>query len=375
MLKKQIQDIWDYSKRAHSFVSYMRHILSLITVLFVVPALCIAGQDAVFLAPSSEQRAELDKLTSEITSTAVIPAEEADIRQAGLLNNGGPVVVADPDAKGGYKVYDGASGTDITSKFKAGLEVKEEPRPVAAPIPEPAQAHKAEPEPQPRAKAAFKRNHIGLSAGMTSLEKNEDSADMLGANPGAQASYTKTTGRFRLFYEHYFSEKYGLGLAVGTQVGGQSVLDISNRTLTIEGDALGGTLYVLRRFGRHFGVYLGGGAELLTITVEDPSNLAGAPSGPGSFDGDLVMPHAEAGLVLSAGNFSLRFSVRETFGEGTDEITRPAGAERYWLITRGNNSVSYKRFRGPLAANEDYFKVDLGGFASAVTLNYAFGNW
>lgn len=346
----------------------------LFTVFISFTSYCVGGQDAVVLAPASAQHEARGKLTSEVSVIAVIPAEEADVCQAGLLNNGGPVVVAEPGPKGGFKVYDGASGADITSKFQAGLAVKEEPRPVAAPIPEPAKSRKAEPR-QPKTKPAFKRNHIGLAAGMTNLEKNEDSLDMLATNPNAEASYTKTTGRFRLFFEHYFSEKYGLGLAVGAQKGGQSQLDLSNRTLEIEGDPKSATLYVIRSFGRHFGVYLGGGVDLTAITLDDPSNLAGVPSGAGAFEGEITAPHAEAGLIFSAGNFSLRFSLKEIMGEGTDELTRGANGPKYLLITRNNNSVSYKYSGQSLGPNEEYFKVDMGGFASAVTINYAFGNW
>lgn len=352
----------------------MRYIQFVFLALMGTPALCLGGQNAIILSPVSVQGAELDKTASSISSNAVIPAEEADVFQAGLLNNGGPVVVAEPGPKGDYKVYDGASGADITRKFKAGLAVKEDPRPVAAPIPEPVKSRKTEPK-QHKAKAAFKRNHIGLSAGMTNLEKNEDSLDMLATNPNAEASYTKTTGRFRLFFEHYFSEKYGLGLAVGAQKGGQSQLDLSNRTLEIDGDPKSATLYVIRRFGRHFGVYLGGGVDLNAITLDDPSNLAGVPSGAGAFEGQITAPHAEAGLMFSTGNFSLRFSLKEIMGEGTAELTRGANGPKYLLITRNNNSISYKYSGQTLAANEKYFKVDMGGFATAVTINDSFANW
>ena len=339
----------------------------------------MGGQNAVVLVPSSAQRADLNKVASDVSSkgnaVTVIPAEEADIRQAGLLNNGGPVIVADPGAKGGYKVYDGTSGADITKKFNSGLADKETPAVAAEPAPEQPKIVNPAVKLQPKERTTFKKNHLGLSAGMSNLEKNEDSADMLATNPGAAASYTKTTGRFRLFYEHYFSKKYGLGLAVGTSKGGESMLDMSNRTLSIEGSPKSATLYVIRRFGRHFGLYLGGGVDVTAITVNDPSNLAGTPDGAGIFEGESTAPHVEAGLILSAGNFSLRFSLKEILGEGTDELTRGANGPKYLLITRNKNSISYKYSGQVLAPNEEYFKVDMGGFASAVTLNYAFGNW
>ena len=339
----------------------------------------MGGQSAVVFVPSSAQGAALDKVVLDVSSkgntVTVIPVEEADIRQAGLLNSGGSVIVADPSLKGGYKVYDGASGADITKKFNSGLVDKEEPAVAAEPVPEQPKIIKPAAKLQPKERTIFKKNHIGLSAGMTNLKKNEDSLNMLATNPNAEASYTKTTGRFRLFFEHYFSERYGLGLAVGAQKGAQSQLDLSNRTLEIEGDPKSATLYVIRRFGRHFGVYLGGGVDLTAITLDDPSNLAGVPSGAGAFEGQITAPHAEAGLIFSAGNFSLRLSLKEIMGEGTDELTRGANGPKYLLITRNNNSISYKYSGQALAPNEEYFKVDMGGFASAVTLNYAFGNW
>jgi len=354
----------------------MRHFLSLPGVLIVFSPFCIGGQNAVVLAPSSIQGTDLDKVASGIFPGALIPAEEADVRQAGLLNNGGPVVVADPGAKGGYRVYDGASGADITRKFNAVLSGKGSANPVAAPEPEPVKSRKIESRPQPKVKSSFKHNHIGLSAGMSNNRKNEDSFEVLAANnSGAQVTPTRTTGRFRLFYEHYFSRKCGIGLAAGTGLGGQTMYAVGNRTLNIESNPKTATLYFLRRFGRHFSAYLGGGADIYSFELEDPSNLAGVPAGPGNYEGNITAPHGEAGLVLSAGNFSLRFSLKQTLGEGTNELTRNSNGTDYRLIVRNNNTLSYKASGQALASNEKYFKTDLGGFASAVTLNYSFGNW
>jgi hypothetical protein len=89
----------------------------------------------------------------------------------------------------------------------------------------------------------------------------------------------------------------------------------------------------------------------------------------------MTAPHGEAGLVFSAGNFSLRFSLKQTLGEGTNEITRSANGTNYRLLVRNNNTLSYKTAGQALAANEKYFRTDLGGFASAVTINYSFENW
>jgi len=352
----------------------MRYLALTWTLLTGFSAICIGGPNAVVLAPSS-QSADLDKILKSNPAT-IIPTEEADIHQAGLLNNGGPVVVADPGANGGYKVYDGTTGADITKKFNSGLGDKEEPLTTPEPEPEQPSAVKPVEKPQPKEPGTFKKNHIGLSAGMSNLKKNEDSLEVLAANnSGAQITQTKTTGRFRLFYEHYFTEKYGVGLAAGIGVGGQTMYDIGNNTLNIEGNPKTATLYFLRRFGRHFSAYLGGGADMYDFTLADPSNLAGVPSGGGVFEGNMVAPHGEAGLVLSAGNFSLRLSLKQTLGEGTNEVTRNSNGTDYRLIVRNNNTLSYKASGQALASNEKYFRTDLGGFASAITINYSFANW
>lgn len=358
----------------------MRYIQVVFLALMGTPALCLGGQNTVVLSPSSAQSADSDKVSAYISSkgntATVIPAEEADMNQVGLLNNGGPVIVVDPAVKGAYKVYDGATGTDITKKFNYGLVSKEEQSGTPKPEPEFPKAVKPVAKPQPKVPAAFKKNHIGLSAGMSNLKKNEDSLEVLAANnSGAQVTQTKTTGRFRLFYEHYFGDKYGIGLAAGTGVGGQTIYDVENRTLNIETSPRTATLYFLRRFGRHFSAYLGGGADMYSFEVEDPSNLAGVPAGPGNFEGSMVAPHGEAGLVISAGSFSLRLSLKQTLGEGTDDITRNSSGTDYRLIVRNNSTLSCKASSQALASNEKYFRTDLGGFASAITLNYSFANW
>ena len=358
----------------------MRYIHAAFAVVIGLPGFCLGGQSAVVLAPSSAQSGDLEKVAEDITSkgnaATVIPAEEADMSQAGLLNNGGPVIVVDPGAKSGYKVYDGATGADMTKKFNSGAGRKEEPPVVPKAEPEQPKAVKSVANPQPKEPGTFKKNHIGLSAGMSNLKKNEDSLEVLAAaNSGAQITQTRTTGRFRLFYEHYFSEKYGIGLAAGTAKGGQTTYDAGNRTLNVEVEPKTATVYFLRRFGRHFSAYLGGGADIYELSVADPSNLAGVPAGGGTFEGSFTAPHGEAGLVLSAGNFSLRLSLKRTLGEGTDEVTRDSNGADYRLIVRNNSTLSYKASGQALAANEKYFRADPGGFASAVTVNYSFANW
>lgn len=358
----------------------MRYIQAAFAVVIGLPGFCLGGQNTVVLVPSSAQSVDLDKVAADIISkgntATVIPAEEAEMSQVGLLNNGGPVIVVDPTVKGSYKVYDGTTGVDITKKFNSGLVSKEESPVAPKSKPEQPKAVKPVAKPQPEEPVTFKKNHIGLSAGMSNLKKNEDSFEVLAANnSGAQVKQTKTTGRFRLFYEHYFSEKYGLGLAAGTSMGGQTMYDVGNRTLNIESNPKTATLYFIRRFGRHFSAYLGGGADRYSFELEDPSNLAGVPAGPGNFEGNITAPHGEAGLVFSAGNFSLRFSLKQTLGEGTNETTRSSNGADYRLIVRNNNTLSYKASGQSLAANEKYFRTDLGGFSSAVTINYSFANW
>ncbi|MDA8326519.1 MAG: hypothetical protein M0033_09920 [Nitrospiraceae bacterium] len=41
--------------------------------------------------------------------------------------------------------------------------------------------------------------------------------------------------------------------------------------------------------------------KLYSIELNDPSNLAELPSGSANFTADAALPHAEAGVVLSAG--------------------------------------------------------------------------
>lgn len=362
---------------------HMRYGLLIVVALGGFSTVPAAGQNAVLLAPSSQgdgRGSAVDALKSGMAGRGVtvveIPADEAGIEQAAALGDGAPVIVADP-ATGGYRVYDGRTGAEVTKKFDAGLSSeREKTGPSTVPEPERPKAAGPVSRPRPGRPAAFKKNHIGLSAGMSNLKKNEDSFNVLAANnSGAQVTHTRTTGRFRLFYEHYFSGKYGIGLAAGTGMGGQAVYDAGGRTLNIETDPKTGTLYFLRRFGRHFGIYLGGGADMYSFELEDPSNLAGVPAGAGNFKGSMVAPHGEAGLVFSVGNFSLRFSLKQTLGEGTDELIRNLNGADYRLIVSNNNALSYKTSGQALLSNERYFKADPGGFASAVTISYSFANW
>ncbi len=353
--------------------------------------------EVVLVSPASPDQAasaELAKFREDMAARGIpvteIPADEVqDARQAALAGGTSAVVeVKEQNGKPELRAYDAVSGKDITKSLTA-------PKPV--PLPPPAQA--AAPAPQPPAPApqppasapapkppvtaskpqghgAFRRNYLGLSLGVGDLKKNEDSLDTLAANnSGATITQSKATGRFRLFYEHYFSESYGIGAMAGVSKGGQIVYDVSGRTLNIDADPKTATLYLIRRFGRHFGLYLGGGADFYSITVADYGNLSGFPASSGNFQGSLTAPHGEAGLMLTAGGFSLRFTLKQAFGSGTDELTRSYNGAKYRLIVKDAKTLSYKPTGQPLASNEKFFQLDPGGLISAVTVNYAFAAW
>lgn len=330
-------------------------------------AVLLLGADA-----TAEQRAAAEKIKAELaakgTPVMEVPADEAgELRQAGILGNGGPVIAADG---AGVKVCDGLSGKDISKTFNISA-------PAAAPkkdLPPPPEKKTgpAVKKPEPRGEPGAVRNRIGLQMGVSNLRKNEDDLEVLAANnAGASSRYTAATGRFRLFYERVLSEKYTLGLAAGTSKGGQAVYDQGSKTLNMDVAPKTVTLYLRRDFGRHLGVYAGGGADFMTVSVQDPSDLAGVGAQHGPFEGDVTVPHAEAGVVLSAGSFSLRLSLANTFGGGVSSLK--AGA--YLLTVKDRKTLSYKKEGQPLAAGERSFKADFGGFASAVTLNFAFASW
>ena len=314
-----------------------------------------------------------------------IPADEVqDARQAALAGGTSAVVeVKEQNGKPELRAYDAVSGKDITKSLKAPKPVPlPPPAQAAAPAPAsqlPAAASAAKPPvtaARPQERGTFKRNYMGLSLGVGNLKKNEDSLDTLAANnSGAAVRQSKATGRFRLFYEHYFSESYGIGAMAGASKGGQTVYDVSGRTLNIDDDPKTATLYLIRRFGRHFGLYLGGGADFYSITAADPSNLAGFPATSGNFQGNLTAPHGEAGLMLTAGGFSLRLILKQAFGSGTNELTRSYNGAKYRLIVRDAKTLSYKPTGQPLASNEKFFQLDPGSLISAVTINYAFAAW
>lgn len=366
-------------------------LLTIIVLGMTLPSAASAagGEEVVLVSPAApgpEAAAALDKFREGMAARGVpvtaIPAEELqDARQAALT--GGSSTVVKLEERGGkseLRASNALTGKDMTNSF---IAAKPAPAPAAAAPAVPAtqpQAPVASPPakaaaPEPRASLGLERNHIGLSVGMSNLKKNEDTLNVLAANnAGAGVRETKTTGRFRLFYEHYFGEQYGLGLAAGISKGGQVIYDVSGRTLNIDADPKSAMLYLIRRFGGHFGLYLGGGADFYSLTAGDSSNLAGFPTTSGNFSGSLTAPHGEAGLILGAGSFSLRLSLKQTFGGGT-ELSRSNNGTKYRLTVVNGKNLSYKAEGQPLGANEKYFQLDPGGFASAVTINYAFAGW
>ncbi|MBI5744674.1 MAG: hypothetical protein HY952_09005 [Elusimicrobia bacterium] len=347
-------------------------------VALMAPVAAFAGNAVLVLGPDATeaQRTAAEKAKAELVArgeTVVeLPADEAgELRQAAILGGGGPVIAAEG---AGISVYDGISGKDITKAFKTGplvkaAEKKEAPTPAKETVPVPRKS-------TPREDTAGIHNRIGLQMGVSNLRKNEDDFEMLAANnAGASSRYTAATGRFRLFYERALSEKYTLGLAAGTAKGGQIVYDQGGKTLNMDVAPKSVTLYLRRDFGRHLGVYAGGGADFVSVVVADGSDLAGIGAQHGNFEGDGTVPHGEAGFILSAGNFSLRFSLVNTFGGSISPLKASGGGAKYLLTVKGNKTLSYKKEGQPLAAGERYFKADPGGFSSAVTLNYAFACW
>jgi hypothetical protein len=282
-------------------------------------------------------------------------------------------------------VYDGISGADITKTFSAKpaalkpvvkVEPKKEPEPVAVAKPKPVE--KPAPAPVSASNGRYtSRNHFGISAGMSTLKKNKDSVDSLAQNSSGKQSttYDNTSGRFRLFYEHDFSAKYGFGMAAGAQKGGDEAYNNSGKTLNITAAPKSATLYITRHFGRHFGLYLGGGVDFMAIDMEDQSDLAGIGVNHSPYKANVMAPNGEAGMILSAGGFSLRFSLKKIMGASSDDISTAANGTNYRLIIRNGKTLAYKTAGQALASNEQYFKLDFGGFSSAVTLNYAFAGW
>lgn len=378
----------------------MKAVLKTITLLLFTAHLnaaeALLQKNAVLmLSPDTETaegRAAVEKLKSDLVaqgmSVTEIPAEEAqDIGQVGLIADGGPVITMESQAgKVEFKVHDGVSGADITKTFIAAMalkpevkaEPKKEPEPVLVVKPEPvAQPKPVEPpavQPALRETTVFARNHIGLAMGPSNFTKNKDSLEMLQqGNPGSQITYTKTSGRFQLFYEKDLSKKYTLGLSGELEKGGGAKWD-NNGTISVDPKHKVANVYLRRNFGRHFGLYLGGGADMMSLHVVDLGNMAGVGDNV-LFKSDMTIPHAEAGVALSAGNFSLRFSFRKILAAESKELTTTVNGSRYRLIIKNGKTLGTKAEGQSLGANEQFYKADLGGTAAAVSLTYSFANW
>ena len=226
----------------------------------------------------------------------------------------------------------------------------------------------------------FPKNHIGLSIGPSNFKKNEDSLELLGRNNvGGENRYTKTSGRFLLFYERDFSNKYTLGIAAGAEKGGGAEYDNGARTLSINPKPITATFYLMRNFSRHFGLYAGGGVDSTSFVVDDPGNIAGISGGNAPFKGKETTAHAEAGMVFSLKNLSLRFSLRRIFsgnsGDITTNLSNGTNQGKYKLIVKNNKTLGAIPVGQSLASNEKPFKIDFGGTAAAVAFSYSFANW
>ena len=318
-----------------------------------------------------------------ISVTEMQSDEVQDARQAALASGSSTVVkVESTGGKIELKAYDAATGKDISKTFYgAPVEPKPQPAPAVKQI---VSVMTALEIPKPIGKPAarselgenkvFPKNHIGLSMGPSNFTKNKDSLEMLQqGNPGSQITYTKTSGRFQLFYERDLSEKYTLGLSGEFEKGGGAKWD-NNGTLSLDSKHKVANVYLRRNFGRHFGLYLGGGADMMSLHVVDQANMTGI-GGNVLFKSDMTVPHVEAGVALSTGNFSLRFSLRKILAGESKELTTTVNGSRYRLTLRNGKTLSTKAEGQPLGANEQLYKADSGGTAAAVSLTYSFANW
>jgi len=343
---------------------------------------------------TAEGRVAVEELKSDLAAQGVsvteISADEVqDIGQAGLIADGGPVIIAESQAgKIELKVHDGVSGADITKSFNAKAvtlkpevkaELKKEPEPVVVvksePVEQPKSVERPAVQPAPRETMDFARNHIGLSVGLSNFTKNKDSLEMLQQNNvNSQITYRKAGGQFQLFYERDLSKKYTLGLSGEFAKGSSAIWDNNGRTLLVDPKHKVANVYLRRNFGRHFGLYLGGGADMMSLHVVDQGNMTGVGDNV-LFKSDMTVPHAEAGVALSAGNFSLRFSLRKVFNAESSELTTTVNGSKSRLIITNGKTLTTKAEGQPLGANEQLYKADSGGTAVAVSLTYSFANW
>ena len=209
-----------------------------------------------------------------------------------------------------------------------------------------------------------------------SWAKNKDSLEILQQfNTGSRIKRAKTSGRFQLFYERHLTGKYTLGLAAEFEKGGGVIYNESGRTLAIDPKHKVGDVYIMRNFGKYSGFYLGGGADIMSLRVEDPSDMAGVGAGHMPFKSALTAPHVEAGVAFGAKNFSLRFSLRKILAAETGEMTTTVNGMKHRLTVKNGKTLSNKAEGQSLDANEQLYKADFGGTAAAISLTYSFANW
>jgi len=385
---------------------HMRHKF----VLFLVGCLVIGndvlaaegGGSVLFVgtpeAMTAEGRAAAEKAKAELAERGItvkeIPSEDLDEAQSAALNDGGVVIKpATVNGKLEFKAYSAASGKDISKTFYAKPEpVKPQPVPVPEVKKQPVQAvavierpkedvKQEEPAPRPPVRAnnsgtpAGSRNHFGLSAGVSKFKKSKDTLEQLAANnPGGANRYTNISGRLQAFYERDISSDYRLGLAAGANMGGDAeYLSPAGNTLMVTPNYRSAGLYVMRMFGSHLGLYLGGGMQFYSFDVEDGGNMAGTPFSHGAFKGTSANPYAEAGLSIGGEHLMLRLSVRQLAAGDSGDITAKDGAgNKYKLVVKDGKTLGYKAAGSQLAANEKLFDVNLGGMAAGVSLAYSF---
>ncbi|MBI5744041.1 MAG: hypothetical protein HY952_05790 [Elusimicrobia bacterium] len=342
-------------------------------------AVLLLGPDATAAQRAAAQMLKAD-LAAEGVRAMEIPAEEADaFGQAGILSEGGLVVEAQ-GGDAGLKISDGASGKAVKNYgVRPPAAEKISPAPVA-----PVKKKKTlKPAAVLGERGSDKKNHIGLTLGYSSLfARNKDSFDALPAGyPGGSVAYDPNRGRFRLFYERVLSEKYSKGIAAGKELGGSVEYEKGDSPLSLEPERNTATLYVIRRITRGFGLFAGAGADMYSYTISDPVVFSGNNAVHSTFQGEASGAHAEAGILLGAGNFSLRLGLKQIlFGDPGDITSNftgggPYAPGKYRLILKNGQTLDFKAAGQPLASNEKPFKPDLGGKAVTISLAYAFSNW
>lgn len=352
----------------------IRIAISILVLGLAAGAAVAAPQDAVLVLDGGAQGAEAaarfrSGLAVDAAATEVPVEELEDLRQAGILTEGGRVAVS---GESGLKVYDGATG-----KPAPAPNVKKS----AAPLP-------AEPKPEKKAapahekKASYsktKKNRVGALLEYSALfARREDSFDAL-ASAGGSVNEEPGRGGPGFFYERDLSDNYAVGIAVFAPQESGLELERINASLELEYEARAATIYVSRRITKGLRLFAGAGLDSYEYWLSDPVAFAGTMAMHSTFGGEADGYHAEAGVTLSAGGFSLRLGMRQYFFGDPGDICSdfmgggPYTPGRYRLIVRNGQTLDFKAVGQPLAANEKLFKPDLGGPAFLASLSWAFG--